>query len=233
MNKRHKLILWDIDGTLIIYKDKFPHRLFEAMVKEFFGKDISLVNYRFSGKTDKAIITDMMGIAEISPNEHLQKEEAMMEWIADQVEEQTSPNSFDLLPNVTRLVQKLSTTENTTQALLTGNLPRCAEIKLRHFDLMKYFAFGSYGAESINRNDLGPVALKKFAEHHHGNFPTEFDPIIIGDTIPDILCARHIGAKSIITLTGRTVREEVGPYVPDYIFNDLSDTDKVLEAIYS
>ncbi|MEP7234355.1 MAG: HAD hydrolase-like protein [Ignavibacteriota bacterium] len=233
MNKRHTLILWDIDGTLVIYKDKYPHRLFQAMVKEFFGKEISLVSYRFSGKTDKAIIADMMGIANITSEEHQEREEEMMEWIADKVEEQTSPESFNLLPNVTALVQKLSIAKDTTQALLTGNLPRCAEIKLRHFDLMKYFAFGAYGVESVNRNDLGPIALKKFAEHHAGNLPKEFDTVVIGDTIPDILCAKHIGAKSIITLTGRTVREEVAPYDPDYIFNDLSDTDKVIEAIYS
>ena len=233
MNNRHKLLLWDIDGTLVIYKNKYPHRLFEAMVKEYFDTDISLKNYRFSGKTDKAIIADMIGIAGVSAEQHSAKEEAMMEWIADRVEEETSPETFDLLPNVTQLLQKLSTTPNTTQALLTGNLPRCAEIKLRHFDLMKYFVFGAYGVESVNRNDLGPIALKKFSDHHNGNSPTEFDPIIIGDTIPDILCAQHIGAKSIITLTGRTVREEVEPYNPDYIFNDLSDTEKVLQAIYS
>src|SRR5438552_298582 len=179
MTKRHKLLLFDIDGTLVIYKDKFPHRLFEGMIEAFFDKKISLANYRFSGKTDKAIIADM-------------------------VEEQTSPESFNLLPNVTELLQKLSADKNITLALLTGNLPRCAEIKLQHFDLMKYFSFGVYGVESINRNDLGPIALKKFADHHNGKSLSELDPIVIGDTIPDILCAKHINAKSIITLTGRT-----------------------------
>ncbi|MDP4220927.1 MAG: HAD hydrolase-like protein [Bacteroidota bacterium] len=233
MKNRHTLILWDIDGTLVIYKDKFPHRLFEGMIKEFFGQEISLKNYRFSGKTDKAIIADMIGIAGIPAEVHREKEEAMMEWVADKVEADTSPDSFNLLPNVTELLKKLAAEENTTQALLTGNLPRCAEIKLQHFDLMKYFAFGAYGIESINRNDLGPIALEKFARHHNGNTPEEFDPVVIGDTIPDILCAKHIRAKSIITLTGRTVREEVEPYGPDYILNDLSDTDKVLQAIYS
>jgi phosphoglycolate phosphatase len=233
MNNRHKLLLFDIDGTLVIYKDKFPHRLFEEMTEAFFHKKISLANYRFSGKTDKAIIADMIKIAEISPEEHLTKEEAMMEWIADRVEEQTSPDSFNLLPNVTELLQKLSADKNLTLALLTGNLPRCAEIKLQHFDLMKYFTFGVYGVESINRNDLGPIALGKFAKHEFGYAVGDFDAVVIGDTIPDILCAKHIGAKSIITLTGRTVREEVEPYNPDYIFNDLSDSEKVIEAIYS
>ena len=231
MNNKHKLLLVDIDGTLVIYKDKYPHRLFEGMIDAFFNKKISLQNYRFSGNTDKAIIADMIGIAGISREEHLEKEEAMMEWIADMVEEQTSPDSFRLLPNVPKLLQTLSEDSNITLSLLTGNLPRCAEIKLRHFDLMKYFSFGVYGVESINRNDLGPIALEKFTLENNGI--DEFEPIVIGDTIPDILCANHIGAKSIITLTGRTVREEVEPYKPDFIFNDLTDTEKVLQAIYS
>ena len=231
MNNKHKLLLVDIDGTLVIYKDKYPHRLFEGMIEAFFDKKISLQNYRFSGKTDKAIITDMIEIADISQQEHFEKEEMMMEWIADRVEEQTSPDSFNLLPNVPQLLQTISEDNNITLSLLTGNLPRCAEIKLRHFDLMKYFSFGVYGVESINRNDLGPIALKKFALQNNGI--TDFETIVIGDTIPDILCANHIGAKSIITLTGRTVREEVAPYNPDFIFNDLSDTEKVIQAIYS
>jgi phosphoglycolate phosphatase len=230
MNTRHKLLLVDIDGTLVIYKDRFPHRLFAQMIDVFFQKTISLDHYRFSGKTDKAIIDDMCSIAEIPKGERQEKEEAMMEWIADRVEEQTSPDSFRLLPNVPQLLARLSADTNLTLALLTGNLPRCAEIKLQHFDLMKYFSFGVYGVESVNRNDLGPIALKQFAERHNS---LEFDPIVIGDTIPDILCAQHINAKSIITLTGRTVREEVEPYQPDFIFNDLSDTEKVIEAIYS
>ena len=79
MNNRHKLLLWDIDGTLVIYKDKFPHRLFESMIKEFFNKNISLQNYRFSGKTDKAIIADMAEIAEVSSEDHFKKEEAIIE----------------------------------------------------------------------------------------------------------------------------------------------------------
>ncbi len=233
MNNRHKLLLFDIDGTFVIYKDKFPHRLFEGLVKEFFGKEISLAKYRFSGKTDKAIIDDVCTIAEVSKDELLAKEEAMMEWVADRVEEQTSPDSFNLLPNVPQLLRQLSEDKNLTLALLTGNLPRCAEIKLQHFDLMKYFSFGVYGVESLNRNDLGPIALEKFAHQRNGNSSSEFDPIVIGDTIPDVLCAKHINAKCIITLTGRTVREEVEPYNPDYIFNDLSDSQKVIEAIYS
>src|SRR5437868_13920023 len=108
MNNRHKLLLFDIDGTLVIYKGKIPHRLFEGMIEEIFNKKISLANYRFSGKTDKAIIDDVCTIAEIPKEEHLAKEEAMMEWVGDRLEQQASPESLHLLPNVPQLLETLS-----------------------------------------------------------------------------------------------------------------------------
>jgi phosphoglycolate phosphatase len=229
----HKLLLFDIDGTIVLYKDKFPRKLFEEMIEVFFYKKISLAEYRFSGKTDKAIIGEVCSNAGIPSEDHLKNEELMMEWIADTVADRTTPDSFDLLPNIRELLIYLSSRKDTTLALLTGNLPRCAETKLEHFGLMKYFTYGVYGIESIHRNDLGPIALERFAQHIKRDHHEKIDPIIIGDAIPDILCARHIGAKCIITLTGRTSREEVEPLMPDYIFNDLSDTKKVLEAIYN
>jgi phosphoglycolate phosphatase len=232
MNTAHKLLLFDIDGTIVLYKDKFPRKLFDEMIEVFFYKKISLEQYRFSGKTDKAIIAEVCDIAGISPKDHLANEESMMEWIGDTVAERTSPESFYLLPNIPELLHKLSSREDTTLALLTGNLPRCAETKLEHFGLMKYFSYGVYGIESVNRNDLGPIALERFASFRDRDDFSRLEPIIIGDAIPDILCAKHIGAKCIITLTGRTSRDEVEPLLPDYIFNDLSDMQKVLQAIY-
>src|SRR5579872_5998562 len=119
----HKLLLFDIDGTIVLYRDKFPRQLFEEMIEVFYYKKISLAEYRFSGKTDKAIIAEVCSIARISSDDHLKNEEAMMEWIADMVAERTTPDSFDLLPNIRELLIDLSARKDTTLALLTGNLP--------------------------------------------------------------------------------------------------------------
>lgn len=227
----HKLILFDIDGTLVLYRDRMPEKIFEDMVQYFFDKEVSLAEYRFSGKTDKAIIRDTLALAGIEGAEHEANELAIMEWVADELDRRSHPDLFHLLPNVEVLLEELSSRKDTTLALLTGNLPRCAETKLAQFDLNRYFAFGAFGVESVNRNDLGPVALQRFA-HHLGFEIHGKDAVIIGDAIPDVLCAKHIGARSVITLTGRTTLEEVSPYGPDFVFNDLSDTDSVLNAIY-
>ena len=233
MHKRHTLILFDIDGTLLIYKDGLPNRMFAEMVAHFFQKEIVIPRGFFSGKTDKAIIAEVMELAEIPRDHHFEKEQEMMDWIVSYVQRVTSPDSFHLLPNVKPLLDALSAKSDTTVALLTGNLERCAEIKLGHFGLSEYFKFGAFGEISPNRNDLGPVALEKFSKLSDGASVIGEDVVVIGDTIADILCAKHIGAKCIITLTGRASREMIEPYSPHHIFDDLSDTEKVLHAIYN
>ncbi len=231
LDSNHKLILFDIDGTLVLYRDNFPHRLFEVAMLRFFSKTVSLEDYRFSRKTDKNIVTEISKRSGVSKEQLDEKVTEVLEWIPIHLEENVTPNSFALLPNVDRLLVELASQPDTTLALLTGNLPKCAEIKLRQFDLFRHFEFGAYGHESVDRNDLGPKALEQFAllkgktiEGHH--------VVIIGDAEPDVLVAKHIGAKSVITLTGRTTREEIEPLQPDYIFDDLSDTATVIKAIY-
>lgn len=225
----HTLLLFDIDGTLLLYTDDFPHRLFERMTEEFFDRTISLTEYRFSGKTDRRIIFEVCSLANVTEAEVIEREAEILEWIPDQLSQHISESTFKLLPNIKVILEELAARPNTTLALLTGNLPRCAQMKLDVFDLMHYFEFGAYGIESRNRNDLGPIALQKFVLAK-GFTPSNV--IVIGDALPDVHVAKHINARSLVTLTGITTREEVVPAQPDHIFDDLSDTNSVLKAIY-
>lgn len=228
--KEKKLILFDVDGTLVLYKERIPSTIFEGMAREFFGVSISLDSYRFSGKTDKAITYETLALGGIPDAVIERHEAAIFEWIPNELARRTSPDSLGLLPNVDVLLDAID--GKATKGLLTGNIERCAEIKLSQFGLMRHFKFGVYGTESKNRNDLGPIALRKYHDFfgeamHPGNV------IIIGDAINDIQVAKHIGAKSIVTLTGRTTRDEVEAYKPDFIFENLCDTNAVLDAIYA
>jgi phosphoglycolate phosphatase-like HAD superfamily hydrolase len=225
----HKLLLFDIDGTLVLYTDDFPHRMFEQMTEHFFGRRVSLDDYRFAGKTDKLIISEVAALAGVPTADLLSREAEIVEWIPSRLESHIDDDTFELLPNVVKVLEELAARPDTTLALLTGNLPRCAELKLSQFDLMRYFEFGAYGIESRDRNDLGPIALQKFAESK-GFAPS--DVVIIGDALPDIHVAKYIDARILVTLTGRTTREEVLPFAPDHVFDDLSNTESVLKAIY-
>ena len=228
---KRKLVLFDIDGTLVLYRGREAYGIFEDMSRELFGAPVSLDTYRFSGKTDKAITYEVLGLAGVAEETIAGREHEVFEYVTAALQERTSPDSFDLLPNVTMLLDAIDDSQ-ATKALLTGNIERCAEIKLEHFGLMKHFQFGVYGTASKNRNDLGPLALVKYREFAGEDIHPN-DVVIIGDTVNDVLVAKHIGAKCIVTLTGRSTYDEVAPHGPEYIFNDLTDTQRVLEAIYA
>ena len=62
----------------------------------------------------------------------------------------------------------------------------------------------------------------------------EFSPeniFVIGDTPHDIDCGRAIGAKTVAIATGSFSSEQLAAHQPDYLFNDLSDTEKVISRL--
>jgi phosphoglycolate phosphatase-like HAD superfamily hydrolase len=74
------------------------------------------------------------------------------------------------------------------------------------------------------------------ARRAHALLGSRFEPtdvIVIGDTPHDIDCARAFGAVAVAVATGQYPPDELRAERPDYFFEDLSDTERVLEALIS
>ena len=65
----------------------------------------------------------------------------------------------------------------------------------------KYFCFGAYGDDHHDRNELGPIALKRGGAYYKMDL-AEAPVTVIGDTPKDIYCARAIGAKVVAVASG-------------------------------
>ena len=57
--------------------------------------------------------------------------------------------------------------------------------------------------------------------------------LIIGDTVHDINCARNAGAVSVSVGTVWTDREKLLEEKPNYFFDDMSNTKKILDIIFN
>ena len=118
-------------------------------------------------------------------------------------------------------------------ALLTGNFTIGAEIKLKYFDLWKYFENqpNTFGETSHDRSALSKIAVRNVKKFLNMKIaPEQF--VVIGDTPNDIACARSIGAKIISVATGRNhPPSELTEYKPDVLLEDLSETKKVLRIL--
>jgi phosphoglycolate phosphatase-like HAD superfamily hydrolase len=122
--------------------------------------------------------------------------------------------------------------ENITLGLLTGNIEEGARIKLAPHDLNKYFSFGAFGSDAIERSELPAIAMQR-ANEPTGKIFCGCDVVIIGDSVHDVECGKGIGAKSIAVATGGTSPEELLLRKPNYFFEDLSESERVIAAIWA
>jgi phosphoglycolate phosphatase-like HAD superfamily hydrolase len=131
-----------------------------------------------------------------------------------------------IMPGFPQLLEELRKMPGMHIGLLTGNWVRGAEIKLSHFGLWKYFEFGAFGDDEVDRNKLVPHALRR-AEEKFGIRPNRDRVYVIGDTPRDIHCARPHGAVAIAVATGEYSVEQLRAEKPDFLFENLSEVEKV------
>ena len=113
--------------------------------------------------------------------------------------------------------------------MLTGNLAAGAEHKLSHYGVWQYFRFGAYADDHFDRNELGPVAMKRARELGYEFSP--HDVWVLGDTPHDIACARAFGAKALAVATGAFLSAQLSEHKPDALFENMVDTAGVVSVL--
>lgn len=226
-----KLVLFDIDGTLI-RDDGAARDAFAEALAEVYDLEPELDRFDFSGRTDPEITWMVLEGSGISDHEIESRLDAL--WISyiRGLQERISRDRVRLMPGIGELLDILSRDPGITLALLTGNIEPGARTKLAPFDLNRYFSFGAFGSDSRFRNELPPVAAQRARQHLGRDFDMA-DLVIIGDSIYDIRCTVPHGARSIAVATGITPAEMLLAEEPDHFFPTLEEIDDVVEAIHA
>jgi phosphoglycolate phosphatase len=212
------LLLWDIDGTLLA-SGGAGMRALRVALERVFDRNGSLDDIDWSGRTDRFIfaqVFERFGIPATQANI-----DRYVEGYAEALPAELA-RSASVLPGVLEVLTAADARPDIVQGLLTGNLRRGAEIKLGHHGLWDFFAFGAFADDSPNRNELGPHALRRAAEHAGALFQPD-RVWIIGDTPHDIACGRVIGARTLALPTGHHPAEELAAHHPTALLRDLRD----------
>ncbi len=228
MTKR-RLFLFDIDGTLITSGGAGEAALIRAM-KSRFGVDEDFCGIVLAGSTDSAIARALLekhGL-ETTPENITGLLDSYLHELAGRMPE----HAGRVLPGMLAVLDVLTSRPDAVVALLTGNLVRGAKIKLRHYGIWEYFEFGAFADDHHDRNELGKFAGTRAVQKHGGEFPPE-RIFVIGDTPKDIECGRAIGAKTVAVATGIHSRDDLAAHSPDFLFDDFSDSEQVLDALFS
>ncbi len=221
------LLLWDIDGTLIDSGGAGERGLIEGLQQEF-GVVDDLRWLDWAGRTDRWIGRQILAHHGL-PVDAAHEERLLQAYLRALQPALHNPRAR-VLPGIQTLIEQLAISRTFAQGLLTGNLAAGAALKLGHLGLAQYFLFGAYADDSDNRNELGPVALRRAEEQFYLPFSAE-RTIVIGDTPHDIACGKAIGAKTFAVATGKFSAADLAAHQPDFVFPDFQDTAAFYRAV--
>jgi phosphoglycolate phosphatase-like HAD superfamily hydrolase len=218
-----RLVLFDIDGTLIDSGGAGTRSLNSAF-QELFSLEDAFQGIRMSGKTDSEIIKEALSKHKISIDGNL---DAVVNTYLKNLEKEIQNKRKHVKPGVHELLEHLSSKRHIGLGLLTGNLEPGARIKLESLDLNRYFSSGAFGSDDEDRNNLLPIAAKRFEELFRESIEID-NCIIVGDTPRDVACAHIYQALCIGVATGSYSFEELVEAGADCVVKDLSDHSELL-----
>lgn len=223
---RPRLLLFDIDGTLIRSAGAGRRALNRAF-QQVYGVENGFDEVDMMGRTDPLILAEVLETYKLPRDE---KQEARFQAVYfDYLEEEMKVPHKDMrfCPGILQLLDGLKTCPDTILGLLTGNWRRGAYIKLRRFGIEDRFAFGAFADDAPLRTDLVPIAVERCWLKKRVRVPAE-DVYVIGDTPHDVMCAKPHGASTIAVATGIHSLSELEASDPDYFFENFEDTKAVL-----
>jgi phosphoglycolate phosphatase len=241
MNTMRKLVLFDIDGTLILTGGA-GIRAMNRACEELVGHPHALAGIPVAGRTDRIILTDVVARAGHALDDGLLERlrDRYISHLRDEIERPGRTQSFEslgarggvkaVMPGIRELLDVLEQRDDVFLGLLTGNFQAGARIKLEHFDLWRYFRCGAYGDDAADRNDLVPFALERARRCGLPDLAPEHI-LVVGDTPHDVACARAVGATPVGVATGGFTVEQLRDSGADIVFQDLSGTNEFVKLL--
>lgn len=225
-----RLLLFDIDGTLLDSNGAGGEAILDAAEEHFGIQRAQLPPLQLAGSTDPAIAMDVFTLLDRS---HTPEEiTAFLDRYLSHLQRRLQDSSFSgfILPGVEALLAALLGEKEAHIGLLTGNVRRGATIKLSRHGIFDHFRDGAFGCDHHDRNQLGPVALKRMQDATGTQFDIA-DVIVIGDTPKDIRCAAAFGAKCLAVATGQYSHAELSGLKPWRCVESFADVPAIVELL--
>ena len=225
------LLLFDIDGTLLITK-RSGITAMEMAGRELFSPTFTVQGVDFAGRLDPLISLDLFARNGVeATSTHLAAfRDGYRRYLQQLLSDGT--DRTQALPGVHGLIERLAKMDGVTLGLLTGNWPETGKFKLRSAGLdPEVFEISVWGDESPHahpaREHLPVVALQRYRARHG----RDIEPrrvAIIGDTPHDVHCARVNGCRVLGVGTGLFTAEQLVASGADHAMATLADEQAAL-----
>ena len=221
-----KLLLWDIDGTLL--STGYQGRdLMHSVGRRLFGTSFSLDGKQLGGQVDLALFHHAMNAGGYEPTDtHWRSfREAFVEALRAALHE--TRDALRVMPGVVELINVFDQRDDVVNGMVTGNFREAALAKLEAARIdHAIFRPTAFGCESHDRNELVRLAIQRGGHGFKGH-----DVIVIGDTARDVACAKANGAFAFAVATGHQSREQLLEAGADVAVEHLGDSSSILELL--
>ena len=202
-----KLVLFDIDGTIMLSAGAGGRAVRRALV-EVFGAP-GPEQHRFDGKTDPQIVRELMSLAGHGAEQIDARMPALFErylaYLNDELQVSAAAGGIRIMPGIFDLLDALEARDDVVLGLLTGNLAEGARAKLSAGGINPdRFRVGAYGSDHEVRGELPAVAQRRANEQLGLSFSGR-DIVVIGDTPADLQCGVAIGCRAGVGRNGRAM----------------------------
>lgn len=227
---RKRLVLWDVDHTLVDSGGLSTH-CYGRVFRQRFGREL---DHRapMQGRTDRAIVADTLrrnGIAESA--DEVEAFRVALEALLGNGDAFVREYGR-ALTGATEALAALGDQPYVVQSLLTGNIRPYAEAKVKAFALHTFLDFdaGAYGWEHTVRGELVAVARAAAGLRHDVDFSGRAT-VLVGDTPLDVEAALATGAGVVAVASGEYGVDELWEAGAHAVLPDLGDTQHVVETI--
>lgn len=213
-----KLLIWDIDGTLLHCGGSGKNAL-EKTFEERYSISKAFDAVQMAGKMDKNILEEAL------EKNNLSKEDIhdiISHYGVNLRKELENNREFKLLQNIKINLHKLSKDNRIYNVIATGNSEVGGILKLKKAGLDEYFSLGSFGNHFTKRGILVKNAINVARFSYDIDFKKE-NIYMIGDTPDDILAGKENEIRTIAVATGGYSKETLATNKPDYLFDTLPE----------
>jgi phosphoglycolate phosphatase-like HAD superfamily hydrolase len=225
-----KLILFDIDGTLL-WPNGAGSLAMKRALTEVYGTPGALDQVSMAGMTDRGIIHQALTGDGFAPEDIQAHWEPFTQALARHMMVTVLERPVSVCPGVPALLDALAACDDVLLGLVTGNMENTAPIKLRAVGISPdLFRVGGYGSDDGDRNRLPAIAARRAEALTGQRFPGRAI-VVIGDTPADVACGKSVGARTVAVATGVLPSEALQAADPDHLLPGFSDLNATMKAI--
>jgi phosphoglycolate phosphatase-like HAD superfamily hydrolase len=215
-----KLILFDIDGTLLDASGGGKTAFADAF-ESALGWKQDLAHVNFAGATDLAVFRQLLSERDMESTPEL--ESRYFAQLPKELHRKLTEKPPVVFPGVKELLEQLVEIDHYRLGIVTGNIESTAWVKLEHAGLRDFFSFGGFGCDHADRVEICRQAILRGGVS---------DGILFGDTPNDVNAALKNGLTSVAVATKHFSVGELKAAGAHYVFEDLTDTAAILNLLH-